>query len=153
MVVLTREFTHLPQSHLRSVDEQSTIASSDGGCCGKSLCCVDKSYIYLGSSAEAVQATPSIVGYWISPPSHWWLEDALLYGSYWLNKIFYLFSQQWLQAGFACFFTLEATVEFKKGFQIVIELCRVSDCYKCSNHKGKQWMWGPLGGGKVLSYY
>ncbi|KAF1375939.1 hypothetical protein PFLUV_G00225400 [Perca fluviatilis] len=33
IVVLTREFSHMPQSHLRSVDEQSTISSSDGGCC------------------------------------------------------------------------------------------------------------------------
>uniref|UniRef100_A0A671VLS9 Uncharacterized LOC115596860 n=1 Tax=Sparus aurata TaxID=8175 RepID=A0A671VLS9_SPAAU len=30
IVVLTREFTHMPQSHLRSVDEQSTMSSS---CC------------------------------------------------------------------------------------------------------------------------
>lgn len=34
IIVLTRDFTHLPQSHLRSVDEQSTV-SSDGDCCGK----------------------------------------------------------------------------------------------------------------------
>ncbi|KAG7999958.1 Spectrin beta chain [Nibea albiflora] len=33
IVVLTREFTHMSQSHLRSVDEQSTISSTDGGCC------------------------------------------------------------------------------------------------------------------------
>ncbi|XP_034754196.1 uncharacterized protein LOC117960420 isoform X4 [Etheostoma cragini] len=33
IVVLTREFSHLPQSHLRSVDEQSAISSSDGGRC------------------------------------------------------------------------------------------------------------------------
>ncbi|XP_074502734.1 uncharacterized protein mymx isoform X8 [Sebastes fasciatus] len=33
IVVLTREFSHMPQSHLRSVDEQSTISSTDGGCC------------------------------------------------------------------------------------------------------------------------
>ncbi|KAM3606718.1 uncharacterized protein V6R79_021938 [Siganus canaliculatus] len=31
IVVLTREFTHMPQSRLRSVDERSTISSSDGG--------------------------------------------------------------------------------------------------------------------------
>lgn len=34
IIVLTRDFTHLPQSHLWSVDEQSTV-SSDGDCCGK----------------------------------------------------------------------------------------------------------------------
>ncbi|XP_041803637.1 uncharacterized protein LOC121613964 isoform X2 [Chelmon rostratus] len=33
IVVLSREFTHMPLSHLRSVDEQSTVSSSDGGCC------------------------------------------------------------------------------------------------------------------------
>ncbi|XP_029306060.1 uncharacterized protein mymx [Cottoperca gobio] len=33
IVVLTREFSHMPQSHLRSVDEQTTISSSHGGCC------------------------------------------------------------------------------------------------------------------------
>ncbi|XP_044070794.1 spectrin beta chain, non-erythrocytic 1 isoform X6 [Siniperca chuatsi] len=33
IVVLTREFSHMPQSHLRSVEEQSTVSSSDGGCC------------------------------------------------------------------------------------------------------------------------
>ncbi|XP_070772541.1 uncharacterized protein [Enoplosus armatus] len=33
IVVLTREFSHMPQSQLRSVDERSTISSSDGGCC------------------------------------------------------------------------------------------------------------------------
>lgn len=32
IVVLTREFTHMPQSHLRSVDERSTMSSS---CCGE----------------------------------------------------------------------------------------------------------------------
>ncbi|XP_076599688.1 uncharacterized protein mymx isoform X3 [Chaetodon auriga] len=32
IVVLSREFTHMPQSHLRSVDEQWTISSSDAGC-------------------------------------------------------------------------------------------------------------------------
>lgn len=47
IVVLARDFTHLPQSHLRSVDEQSTISSSDGGCCGEALCCVVQNYIYL----------------------------------------------------------------------------------------------------------
>ncbi|XP_049927094.1 spectrin beta chain, non-erythrocytic 5 isoform X4 [Epinephelus moara] len=33
IVVVTREFSHMPQSNLRSVDEQSTMSSSDGGCC------------------------------------------------------------------------------------------------------------------------
>ncbi|XP_028279297.1 uncharacterized protein mymx isoform X3 [Parambassis ranga] len=33
IVVLTREFNHMPQSHLKSLDEQSTISSSDAGCC------------------------------------------------------------------------------------------------------------------------
>ncbi|XP_040905878.1 uncharacterized protein LOC121189622 isoform X2 [Toxotes jaculatrix] len=33
IVVLTREFSQMPQSHLRSLDEQSTISSSHGGCC------------------------------------------------------------------------------------------------------------------------
>ncbi|CAK6951789.1 uncharacterized protein LOC122997103 isoform X4 [Scomber scombrus] len=33
IVVLTREFSHMPQSHLRSLDEQSTISSSHDGCC------------------------------------------------------------------------------------------------------------------------
>ncbi|XP_059215398.1 uncharacterized protein LOC131993482 [Centropristis striata] len=33
IVVLTREFSHMQQSHLRSVDEQSTMSSSDGGGC------------------------------------------------------------------------------------------------------------------------
>nr|XP_046257832.1 uncharacterized protein LOC124065941 isoform X2 [Scatophagus argus] len=33
IVVLTRELTHMPQSHLRSADEHSTISSSVGGCC------------------------------------------------------------------------------------------------------------------------
>lgn len=48
IVVLTREFSHMPQSHLRSLDEQSTISSSHEGCCGKIFCCVHKSYINLG---------------------------------------------------------------------------------------------------------
>lgn len=50
-------------------------------------------------SAEAIQAPPSIVGYWISPLSHWWLDDALLYGIYWLNKIYICFlnmSSSWI---------------------------------------------------------
>ncbi|XP_050932499.1 spectrin beta chain, non-erythrocytic 5 isoform X6 [Lates calcarifer] len=33
IVVLTREFSQMPQSHLRSLDEQSTVSSSHGGCC------------------------------------------------------------------------------------------------------------------------
>ncbi|KAM7385846.1 hypothetical protein PAMP_001901 [Pampus punctatissimus] len=33
IVVLTREFSHMPQSHLRCLDEQSTISSSHGGFC------------------------------------------------------------------------------------------------------------------------
>ncbi|XP_075933420.1 uncharacterized protein mymx [Anarhichas minor] len=31
--VLTREFSHMPRSHLRSVDERSTVSSSDAGRC------------------------------------------------------------------------------------------------------------------------
>nr|XP_020456860.1 uncharacterized protein LOC109960822 [Monopterus albus] len=34
IVVLTREFSHMPQSDLRSLDEQSTSSSSHGGYCG-----------------------------------------------------------------------------------------------------------------------
>ncbi len=82
IVVLTRELTHMPQSHFRSVDEQSTISSLDGGCGGKAFCCVEKSFIYIGrvktecASAphshfvKAVQAPPSIVAHWISSQSH-----------------------------------------------------------------------------------
>uniref|UniRef100_UPI003AABB54A uncharacterized protein n=1 Tax=Centroberyx gerrardi TaxID=166262 RepID=UPI003AABB54A len=33
IVVLTREFSHMPQSHLKSLDEQSSVSSSDAGCC------------------------------------------------------------------------------------------------------------------------
>ncbi|XP_026211055.1 uncharacterized protein LOC113158924 isoform X3 [Anabas testudineus] len=33
IVVLTREFSDMPQSHLRSFDEHSAISSSHGGCC------------------------------------------------------------------------------------------------------------------------
>lgn len=34
IVVLTREFTHLPHGHLRSVEERSTVAPADQGRCG-----------------------------------------------------------------------------------------------------------------------
>ncbi|XP_067381665.1 uncharacterized protein [Channa argus] len=34
IVVLNREFNHMSQSHLRSLDDQSTVSLSDGGCCG-----------------------------------------------------------------------------------------------------------------------
>ncbi|XP_069394664.1 uncharacterized protein [Paralichthys olivaceus] len=33
IVVLTREFSQMPHSHLRSLDEHSTISPSHGGCC------------------------------------------------------------------------------------------------------------------------
>lgn len=51
IVVLTREFTHLPHSNLRSVEEQSTVTPADNICCGKAhpdcyccrcCCCLEK---------------------------------------------------------------------------------------------------------------
>lgn len=87
IVVLTRELTHLPQSHLKSVDEQSTIAPSDGGCCGEVLCSVDKSYIYLGSwicstfTLSGSHIRPSLYCWPLRIPTEW-LEDTLLYSGY-----------------------------------------------------------------------
>ncbi|KAK2824073.1 hypothetical protein Q5P01_021248 [Channa striata] len=34
IIVLTREFSHMSQRHLRSLDDQSTVSLTHGGCCG-----------------------------------------------------------------------------------------------------------------------
>lgn len=52
IVVLTREFNHMSQSHLRSLDERSTISSSDGGCCGKTKPIVTWEFTERGCFSE-----------------------------------------------------------------------------------------------------
>ncbi|XP_028458692.1 uncharacterized protein mymx isoform X3 [Perca flavescens] len=60
IVVLTREFSHMPQSHLRSVDEQSTISSSDGGCCDGEEDSLKQTMTYRlsGASGDITSSSP-----------------------------------------------------------------------------------------------
>ncbi|XP_042358037.1 uncharacterized protein LOC121954542 isoform X2 [Plectropomus leopardus] len=59
IIVLTREFSHLPQSHLRSVDEQSTMSSSDGGCCDEDEDSLKQTVTHRLSGASRVNTSPS----------------------------------------------------------------------------------------------
>ncbi|XP_038593334.1 uncharacterized protein LOC119917207 isoform X3 [Micropterus salmoides] len=62
IVVLTREFSHMTQSHLRSVDEQSTISSSDGGGCDDDLGSFKQTMTHRLSGASRDNTSP--------PPPH-----------------------------------------------------------------------------------
>uniref|UniRef100_A0A8C4IKA7 PH domain-containing protein n=1 Tax=Dicentrarchus labrax TaxID=13489 RepID=A0A8C4IKA7_DICLA len=59
IVVLTREFTHMPQSHLRSVDEQSTVSSSDGGGCDDDEGSLKKTMTHRLSGASSINTSSS----------------------------------------------------------------------------------------------
>ncbi|XP_027133554.1 spectrin alpha chain, non-erythrocytic 1 isoform X5 [Larimichthys crocea] len=60
IVVLTREFTHMSQSHLRSVDEQSTISSTDGGCCDDDEVSLKQTVTHRlsGASSDNMSSSP-----------------------------------------------------------------------------------------------
>lgn len=140
----------MSQSHLRSVDEQSTISSTDGGCCGKALCCVDKGYIYLGR-ANWLRICPAFTlsRCNTSPTDHCQLLNIPIetpvvrrctpLWSLLIGQDFYSFSQQWFyQPSWFCFFALEDAVEFKKELRLSF-IFVMSDCCKCSNHRGSWW--------------
>ncbi|KAM9847498.1 uncharacterized protein mymx [Aulostomus maculatus] len=45
IVVLTREFSHMPQSRLRSLNQHSAVSSSHRHDCGEAFCCIDKNLV------------------------------------------------------------------------------------------------------------
>ncbi|XP_033469133.1 uncharacterized protein mymx isoform X1 [Epinephelus lanceolatus] len=59
IVVVTREFSHMPQSNLRSVDEQSTMSSSDGGCCDDDEDSLKQTVTHRLSGASRDNTSPS----------------------------------------------------------------------------------------------
>lgn len=73
IVVLSREFTHMPQSHLRSVDEQWTISSSDAGCSDDDKGSLKQTVTHRlsGASTDNTSSSP------LSPVSsgHDWLSN------------------------------------------------------------------------------
>lgn len=54
IIILNREFAHVPQGHVRRVDEQPAVSALDGSGCGKKFCCVGKRSIYPGSPSPTL---------------------------------------------------------------------------------------------------
>lgn len=95
IIVLTRDFTHLPQTHLRSVDEQPTV-SSDGDCCGKTSAVEEKSVFPRELHSDTEQHVSSIAGYWISPLSQLVFTGSVLYCPYRLLFVFPTVTSSWI---------------------------------------------------------
>ncbi|KAF0027284.1 hypothetical protein F2P81_020025 [Scophthalmus maximus] len=73
IVVLTREFSQMPQSHLRSLDEHSVISSSPGGRCDDDEGSAKQTMIHRLSGASSDNT---------SPPPH----SSLFGGQEWLSN-------------------------------------------------------------------
>ncbi|XP_034040277.1 uncharacterized protein LOC117522969 [Thalassophryne amazonica] len=60
IIVLTREFSHMSQSHLRRLDEHSMISSSHGGCCDEGVSLKQTvSHRLSGGSRDSTSSSPS----------------------------------------------------------------------------------------------